>query len=194
MYEAPHICGVPDFRRNLIVLFMLFVVSVIINFLFILGVLFIIFVLLLPVVLGAPYLPSSQEAVERMVAVAQVMRGERMVDLGSGDGRIVLAFAQSGSEAHGYEINPLLVFISRRRIRRAGLQNRAFIHWRNFRRVDFSSFKIVTIYGLKGIMRELEGKLQRQLPPGGRVLSYTFQFPHWRASSSEQGVYLYKKF
>src|SRR3989338_878500 len=76
---------------------------------------------------GAPYLPTHRESVAKMIELAQVRPADKMVDLGSGDGRIVIAFAKQGIEAHGYEVNPLLVWWSRKNIQRAGLDGRAFI-------------------------------------------------------------------
>lgn len=171
---------------------MLFLAAIIIDVAAIGAVLFIIFVLLLPIVLGAPYLPAKQARVATMVELANVLAGERAVDLGSGDGRIVIAFARAGAEAHGYEINPLLVWKSRRNIRKHGLKGRAFIHWKSFRRVDFSLFNIVSVYGLPGIMKGLEARLRRDLPAGGRVVSLTFKFPNWPPVLRQDWVYLYK--
>lgn len=171
---------------------MLFLAAIIIDAAAVGAVLFIIFVLLLPIVLGAPYVPAKRARVAAMVELAHVAPGERAVDLGSGDGRIVIALARAGAEAHGYEINPLLVWRSRRNIRKAGLSGRAFIHWRSFRGVDFSLFNIVAIYGLPGIMKGLEPRLRRDLPPGGRVVSLTFKFPHWPPALRRDWVYLYK--
>lgn len=173
---------------------MLTTIGIIINLLLIIAVLFIIFVFLLPIVLGAPYLPVDKAKLAVMIRLANIKSGERAVDLGSGDGRIVIAFAKNGAEAHGYEINPLLVWLSRRNIRRAGLAGRAFIHWKSFRLADFSKFQIVTVYGLRSIMKELEGRLQRELPADGRVVSRLFKFPNWPIGESEQSVYLYKKY
>jgi protein-L-isoaspartate O-methyltransferase len=171
---------------------MLFLTAIIIDVAAIVAVLFIIFVLLLPIVLGAPYVPAKHTRVTTMVELAGVKLGERAVDLGSGDGRIVIALARAGAEAHGYEINPLLVWKSRRNIRAAGLSNRAFIHWKSFRQANFSSFDIVTIYGLKSIMRELEKRLEQKLPNGARVVSHTFQFPNWQPVLRRDWIYLYK--
>ena len=61
---------------------------------------------------GAIYDPSNNESVKKMVELAQIKPGEKSVDLGSGDGRVVIEFAKKGIQAHGYEINPLLVMIS----------------------------------------------------------------------------------
>lgn len=165
--------------------------TMIIDFLVLLAALFVIFVFLLPVALGAPYVPITREKLDVLINMAKIRPGERAVDLGSGDGRIVIALARAGAEAHGYEINPLLVWISRRNVRRAGLKGKAFIHWKSFRQADFKRFDVVTIYGFNNIMKELEARLQKDLPLGGRVVSHTFKFPNWQPKESGRGVYLY---
>ena len=154
---------------------------------------YVILVFLLPPAMGAPYVPTGNAVVKAMVAMANIQPGERMVDLGSGDGRIVIAFAQAGAEAHGYEINPSLVFWSRLNIRRLGLHKKAFIHWRSFNACDFSQFAIVTTYTLPRFMAALEGKLQTTLPKGGRVVSHQFRFPNWQPSETRDRVYVYTK-
>ena len=171
---------------------MLFYVGLAINIILIIALTYVILVFLLPPFMGAPYVPSSSAVVKQMLQFAQPQPGERMVDLGSGDGRIVMAFAGKGIEAHGYEINPSLVLFSRLAIRARGLQGKAHIHWRSLMGVDFSRFDIVVIYGLPGIMKSLENRLQKDLPPGGRVISNTFSFQNWPAAAKEDKVFLYK--
>lgn len=140
---------------------------------------------------GAPYIPTKREGVEKMVELARVRPGARAVDIGSGDGRLVMALARAGAQAHGYEINPLLVWISRRRIRRAGLQDRATISWSNLWKADFSRFDVVTLFGVTHIMRRLERKLGRELKQGSRVVSIGFKFPTWAMAEQADGVYAY---
>lgn len=142
---------------------------------------------------GAPYARSKQENIEKMIALASVKQGERMADLGSGDGRIVLAFAQVLAEAHGYEIQPLLVIRARRHIRKNGFTHKAFIHWSSFWKEDFSSFNVITVFGIPYIMHELEKKLLRELRPGARVISNGYAFPHWQEIKKAGKVYLYEK-
>ncbi len=167
-------------------------IYIIIGFALIAALAYVIAAFLLPPFLGAPFVPSSRVAVESILALSRVQPGERMVDLGSGDGRIVMAFARAGAEAHGYEINPTLVLISRFNIRRHGLHKNAHIHWRSFRACDFSKFNIVTAYTLSRLMASLEKKLQTSLPVGGRVVSHAFKFPNWPAAETRDKVYLYK--
>lgn len=72
---------------------------------------------------NAPYAPSVKNRLDAMLDLANIQPGDKAVDLGSGDGRVVIAMAQAGAEAHGYEINPWLVLWSRYAIRRAGLKD-----------------------------------------------------------------------
>ncbi len=140
---------------------------------------------------GAPYLPTKVAAVREMVRCANVTLGESIADIGSGDGRIVMAFGRAGADAHGFEINPLLVWISRWRIRRAGLQNLCHIHLANLWRVNFSPFRVVTVFGITKMMPKLQSKLQRELAPGSRVISFVFRFPGWESIEEHGGVSVY---
>lgn len=142
---------------------------------------------------GAIYLPSHPAAVEQMVRALHVRPGERAVDLGSGDGRIVIALAKAGAIAVGYEVNPILVWLSRLNIRQAGVAERATIVRKSFWRASFTDIQCVTVFGMTHIMRELEAKLQRELPSGARVASNGFRFPGWKGESVAQGVHMYRK-
>lgn len=168
----------------------MFIISIVFWCLFVL-----LFLFFIPGVImrGAPFVPTHPRAVAHMLGFSRPRAGERSVDIGSGDGRIVIAMASHGVEAHGYEINPILVLIARYKIWRAGLTGRAFIHWRNFWKEDFSGFDIVTIYGLKGVMSKLESKLDRELKSGSRIISNVFTFPHWKIEDEMDGILLYIK-
>ncbi len=142
---------------------------------------------------GAPYLPSSTCAINEMVRLANIQNGQRMIDIGSGDGRIMIAFAKAGAITEGYEINPLLVWWSRRKIAAAGVADRCTVHTKNLWKADFSHADIVTVFGIRGIMARLEAKCRKELKPGSRVFSHIFTFPTWKATHSDdqKGVYLY---
>lgn len=140
---------------------------------------------------GAPFVSSRQEQVLKMLKLTNAKPGEKAADIGSGDGRIVIALAKIGVEAHGYEIDPWLIWKSRQKIKKAGLENKARIHWRNFWHEDFSSFDILTIYGIKHIMKRLENKLKKELKTGARVVSNGFKFPNWQPQQSQDNIHLY---
>ncbi len=150
-------------------------------------------IFLLPTIGGAIYVPSKDAQVERMLKLAQIRTGMKAVDLGSGDGRIVIVLARAGAEAHGYEINPLLVIWSRMKVKAAGLDKLAKIHWASFWHVNFSGFQLVTLFGISYIMKDLEKKLQKELPPGSQVICNSFPFPDWQVAKKDEGVYLYQR-
>lgn len=145
------------------------------------------------IIKGAPFMFSSRNPIKRTVNLFEIKTGQKAADLGSGDGRVVMALARSGAVAHGYEINPFLVWWSRRKISQAGLADRAFIHQKSFWHENFSSFDCVFIYGIGYIMKDLEEKLRRELPRGAKVAANAFQFPTWKYAKKDNGVFLYIK-
>ena len=142
---------------------------------------------------GAFFVPLPRDSLPRVIELLAVQPGEKAVDIGSGDGRLLIALAAAGAEAHGFEHNILLVWRSRRHIARAGLSERAFVHWSNFWHEDFSRFDAVTVYGIPYMMRRLEKKLRTELRSGARVVSYAFPFPNWQPAQSDGKVYLYRQ-
>lgn len=128
-----------------------------------------------------------------MIELSELKPGEKAADLGSGDGRIVIAMARIGAIAHGYEINPFLVWWSRYKIRRAGLQDQAFIHLGSFWSKDLSKFDVVTVFGTTHIMKGLEKKLKKELKSNARVISYVFAFPSWEYAQKESAIFVYRQ-
>ena len=142
---------------------------------------------------GPFYVPTKRNYVPHIVNFLSLRPGEKAVDLGSGNGRLLIALAEAGAVAHGYEHNPLLVWCSRWNIKRAGLKGKAFVHTANFWNVDVSAFNAVVIYGIPYIMPKLEEKLRRELRPGARVVAHSFPFPTWQQVETYKRVYLYKQ-
>jgi ribosomal protein L11 methylase PrmA len=117
---------------------------------------------------------------------------EKAVDLGSGDGRIVIAFAQTGIETHGFEIDEKLRKLSQENIKKAGLTN-AFIHYKDFWQEDLSPFDIICCYPMPTVMGRLEDKLKQELRPGSRIVLNYFPFLHWKEKQIKDNIYLYEK-
>ena len=140
---------------------------------------------------GAVFVPIHQSKIEIVLRLAQVRPGQKIADLGSGDGRVVIAFAKAGAEAHGFEINPLLVWWSRYKIKKAGLQERAFIHFHSFWGADLSRFDTVFVFGIGHIMKKLSEKFRRELRHEAKVISFAFPLPDWQEGQRERGVLLY---
>jgi 16S rRNA A1518/A1519 N6-dimethyltransferase RsmA/KsgA/DIM1 with predicted DNA glycosylase/AP lyase activity len=135
------------------------------------------FFYIIPWLFGAPYDFTWKKVIREIIKIAKVKKGQKVVDLGSGDGRIVIAFAQKGAEAHGYEINPFLVWYSRYKIRKAGLKGKAFIHWKNFWKVDFGQYDKIVMFQFSAIMEKLGEKFKCELKKGAVVISYYWEIP-----------------
>ena len=150
------------------------------------------FFVFFPIARGAIYDPSTQAEAQMMASLAEVQPGEKAVDIGSGDGRVLCALARAGAEAHGYEINPILVLVSRRNIRRLGLSGRAFVHWGNFWRVSLAPYSLVTTFQVGFVMGRLEAKLLRELAPGSRIVSHYWRFPALRPEQVRSNIYRYR--
>jgi ribosomal protein L11 methylase PrmA len=140
---------------------------------------------------GAIYFPTTPKGVKTICRLAEVHAGDAIADLGSGDGRILIALAKAGAEAHGYEVDPFLVMRSRQAIRKAGLEGKAVVHWKSFWKADLGKYKTVVAYGFPHIMKKLGDKLNRELSPGTKVISNVFTFPNLTEVSVENDVRLY---
>ena len=154
--------------------------------------LYVIWLFLYSLLFGAPYAAIGKKRLAVILRLANVKKGERAVDIGSGDGRIVIALAKEGAEASGFEINPLLHSIALWKIYKSKEKN-ARVFLKDFWRVNFSSYDVITVYGNFPMMERLEKKLQHELRPGARVVSNHFLFPNWQPEKSLEDVYLYIK-
>jgi len=126
-----------------------------------------------------------------MIELSDVKPGQKTADLGSGDGRVVIALAKKGADATGFEIDEGRVGLAKQNIDKEGLNGNAKIYQKNFWDVDFGDFDIITIYGITGIMDRLEKKLRKELKPGARVVCNYFNFPTWKHKKEKGDVYLY---
>lgn len=150
-------------------------------------------VLLIPFLHDPVFVPSKDDALETMLELAEVRPGQKVADLGSGDGKILIALAHQGIETHGYENSIHLLLASRSKIKKLHLQDKAKVFWKSFWSADLSQYDVVVIYARSLIMERLEKKLLVELKPGAKVVSNTFQFPHWPLKKQIHNIYLYEK-
>jgi len=128
----------------------------------------------------APYVPTPQDIVEKMLDLAKVTSDDVVYDLGSGDGRIVITAAQKyGAHAVGVEINPDLYRQSSDRIKELGLDDRAHIICEDMFDVSVHRATVVTLYLLTSFNEKLRPKLERELRPGARIVCHDFHIPGW---------------
>ena len=135
----------------------------------------------------APFVPTPQDVVDRMLELVALKKDDLLYDLGSGDGRIVVTAAQKyGIKAVGFEISPDLVKTSRQHIAEAGLEHLAEIREEDIRNVDLSPATVVTLYLYPGANLRLRPAIRRQLKPGSRVVSLQFTMGSWKPDHVEQ--------
>jgi SAM-dependent methyltransferase len=116
--------------------------------------------------------------VEKMLDMARVGPGDRVVDLGSGDGRNVIAAAKRGARAIGVEFNPDLVALSRRNAAAAGVSGSAQFVEGDMFAADISQATVLVLFLIPENLRRLEPKF-RSLAPGTRIVSNYYEIPGW---------------
>ena len=134
----------------------------------------------------APFDPTPQEVVERMLALAAVRRNDVIYDLGAGDGRILITAAKKyGARGVGFEIDAGLVKLARENARRAGVEKLVEFRQQDFLSADLSPASLVTLYLSYDGNLAVREPLNRQLKPGARVVSYTFDMGDWPPKIAE---------
>lgn len=125
------------------------------------------------------WIPSPDALVNRMLRMAQLTPKDYVIDLGSGDGKIVIAAALEGAQGLGIEYNPDLVELSRRRAQQAGVAGRARFEKADIFESDFSRADVITMYLLPQLNLRLRHHILA-LKPGTRVVSHEFRMGRWR--------------
>jgi len=153
----------------------------------------------------APYYPTPATIVERMLQLGELKAGEKMFDLGSGDGRIVIMAAQKfHAEAVGVELDRDLCRQSLAKIQKLGLEKNAHIVNGDLLKQNYSSADLVTVYLLpESIDNKVQPLLDKQLKKGARVVAHDFEFKNWTPDKVENiaddgegrshTLYLYRK-
>jgi SAM-dependent methyltransferase len=134
------------------------------------------------VALDAPYVATPAAVVHAMLALARVDATDVVYDLGSGDGRLVIAAVRDfgAKQAVGVDLDPARVADSRRNADHAGISGRAIFHEGDLFRFDFSAASVVTLYLLPEMLTRLRPSLLK-LKPGTRIVSHSFSLGDWEA-------------
>jgi cyclopropane fatty-acyl-phospholipid synthase-like methyltransferase len=130
---------------------------------------------------GILFVATPEQVGVEMLRLAGVGRDDVVYDLGSGDGRLVVAAAREfGARAVGVEIDARLVQDSRESALRAGVADRVQFVWEDLFKVDLTPATVVALYLSPALNRALRSKLQRELRPGARIVSHDFDMGDWR--------------
>lgn len=128
-----------------------------------------------------PYVPTPQRVVEEMLKLAAVTGDDVVYDLGSGDGRIVITAAKTyGAHGVGIDIDPERIKEANANAQAAGVADRVKFFEQDLFEADLSKATVVTLYLLPGVNLRLRPKLMRELKPGSRVVSHSFDMGDWK--------------
>ncbi len=149
----------------------------------------------------APWVVSPANVVDKMLEIARVKPGETVFDLGSGDGRVLIAAASKfGAKAVGVELSERLVRSSQQRIKDEGLEDKITVVHANLMDVDVSGADVVVLYLLHDANETVRPKLEKQLRAGARVVSHDYEIRGWKyqtkesaqANRREHTIYVYE--
>lgn len=131
--------------------------------------------------LDVPYVPSPNDVVAGMLKLAGVNKGDFLIDLGCGDGRIVVAAAKEfGARGVGYDLNPERIKEAKENAAKAGVSERTEFVEKNLFDADIKRATVVTLYLLPGVNEKLKPRLLAELKPGTRVVSHSFDMGDWK--------------
>ncbi len=147
-----------------------------------------IFTILTLVFKGAPYVPTPKKRIKDILELAKVSKDTISLDLGSGDGRVVRAFARAGAKkAIGLELNPILFALSKLRLP----YRNAEIKLENIWKYSLEEVDILTIFFVPSFMDELEEKILKEMKKGSKIISYRYEFNNLEKTDNIDKVYLY---
>jgi 16S rRNA A1518/A1519 N6-dimethyltransferase RsmA/KsgA/DIM1 with predicted DNA glycosylase/AP lyase activity len=138
---------------------------------------------------GAPYLPTLSKQVDIALTLSGLEPGDTLIELGCGDGRVVLAAAKRGIKVIGYELNPFLALCSCLRTWRH--RKDVKIIWGNFWTAEWPEAQAVFTFLLARYMSRLDKKMLKLKNKPTRLVSFAFEVPEKKAVASKMGIYVY---
>lgn len=150
--------------------------------------LMLLFLIIIPTIIalitGAPFVPTPMQAVERILKAADIKPGEKVYDIGCGDGRMVhLAAKKYQANATGLELSPLVYGLAK--IRQLIWRSKAKIKFGDFRYQNLKDADVIVCYLLPGPLAKLQEKLDKELKKGARVVSYAFRIGTWQETTTQ---------
>lgn len=138
---------------------------------------------------GAPYLPSLTPQVKAALELSELKKGDRLLELGCGDGKVLLAAARAGAVATGYELNPILALIAWARTRKYRKQVK--VVWGDFWRADWPVTDVIFVFLLPKYMAKLDTKIVQTSSKPVRLVSFAFQIKDCKPTKVLHDVYRY---
>lgn len=145
----------------------------------------------LVVFVGAPYLPTLKPSIEDAFKLLDLKPGQSLLELGSGDGRVLLEAGKRGIIATGYELNPTLVIYSKLLTWR--YRKLVTVYWGNFWLADWPKTDAIYVFLLQKYMKKLDNKIVQTYPSHSvKLVSLAFNIPTKKPTKQVKGLYLYK--
>lgn len=160
---------------------------------YLLGLLFIL--LLAPafsVCFGVPFIPTHRRQARLMIDWAEIKPGMKVVDLGSGAGRLLFLAAEKGASAVGYELNPSLVLWTRLMVLIKGMSGKIEVRWQSLYEADLRAADVVLTFLMPGFMKRLSPKLHQELKSGAKLATYAFSLPGKEPILHKEAIYIYQ--
>jgi cyclopropane fatty-acyl-phospholipid synthase-like methyltransferase len=155
----------------------------------------IVLLLALPALAGQPWVPTKATRIRSALELAGLKPGEMLYDLGSGDGRVLIAAARDfGAKGVGVELSPLLCLAAWIKVRAAGASEQVGIECGSYLTCDLSSADVVYLYLTQANANGLSARLKTDLKPGGRVVSVSTEIEGWQPSEMDRDnlLFLYR--
>ena len=139
---------------------------------------------------GAPYLPTQREQTRTALELLNLKKGQTLFELGSGDGRVAKQAAKKGWKVVAYELNPILVLISK--VTTWRYRKQVKIIWGDFWKSDLSKADGIYTFLLDRFMPKLDKKLQKEITKPVPLVSYAFRIPEKKIAKEKNGLFLYR--
>lgn len=139
---------------------------------------------------GAPYLPTLTKHMKVAMDMVDLQPGETLLELGCGDGKVLIAAAQRGWKAVGYELNPLLVLVCLWRTRH--YRKLVQVKWGNFWKANWPDAQGIFVFVMQRHMSKLDTKIAQMSKKPVKLVSFAFAIPGKETLEAHDGVYLYE--
>jgi SAM-dependent methyltransferase len=139
---------------------------------------------------GAPYLPTLSPQIKEALELAELKKGQTLLELGCGDGRVLIAAAKSGAQVIGYELNPLLYMFAWLRTRR--YRSQVCVRWGNFWRASWPPADVIFVFLLPKYMSKLDKQCMRYPYMPITLVSIAFPIASRQPQASRHSIYLYR--
>jgi hypothetical protein len=151
------------------------------------------FVFMLIFIFGPPYVPTPMPVIKQLIQICKVSTKDIVIDLGSGDGRMLIEAARKGAQTKGWEINPFLVVWTYVYALLFGVSHRVKVYPKSYTTAHLNDATLVFLYNLPRYMPQLETIMQRDLKKGSRIVTYKFKLMSRKPTATPApDIYIYQ--